>query len=133
MIMATPVFDFPVVEFCWYGAVSLMALICFASLSHEVRRALFTMELDEEARAVVFATYHVNFVVMVVANLALIASCVGIAVADSESWRGWFSLSILACGGYWFYTRACEKKMLAYLRDTRGGSADLRQAEARHS
>jgi uncharacterized BrkB/YihY/UPF0761 family membrane protein len=116
--MQTRIFDFPVVEFGWYGIVSIMALLCFASLSYEVKLALDATERaeNEDAHAVVRTTYNVNFVVMVISNIALMVSCFGILVAHDDDWRSWFAVSILVTGAYWFYTRACEKKLIVFLQ-----------------
>jgi hypothetical protein len=117
--MQTPIFDFPIVEFCWYGIVSILSLLCFASLSYEVNGAMAaTRQADNEAaHDVVVTTYNVNFVVMVIANILLMASCVGIMAAKGDGWCAWFAASIFVCGAYWFYTRACEKKLILYLQE----------------
>ena len=117
--MQTPLFDFPIVEFCWYGIVSLVSLLCFASLSYEVKLAQDAAREagNDDAYAVVMTTYHVNFIVMVVANFGLIASCISILAADGSAWRAGFAASIFICGAYWFYTRACEKKLILFLQD----------------
>jgi hypothetical protein len=119
LIMQTPLFDFPIVEFCWYGIVSILSLLCFASLSYEVNcaKAAASQADNEVAHDVVMATYNVNFAVMVIANILLIASCIGIMAAQGDNWRGWFAASIFVCGAYWFYTRACEKKLILFLQE----------------
>jgi hypothetical protein len=116
--MPTPLFDLPIVEVCWYGLASLASLLCFASLTYEVRAALEAAHAadNETALDVIKATYNVNFVVMIITNVILIASCLGIATSQGPDWHSWFALSILAAGAHWFYTRACEQKLLEYLR-----------------
>lgn len=118
IIMSPPIFDFPVLEFCWYGIVSLLSLFCFASLSYEVNRGLHASNKakDEDACKVVWTTYHVNFVTMVLANIVFVPTCLGIYACDGNEWRPLFAGSILACGAYWFYTRACEKKLIVFLQ-----------------
>lgn len=120
MIMSTPIFNFPVAEFCWYGIVSLLSLWCFASLSYEVKRGIHASNKaeDEDACKVVWTTYHVNFVAMTVANIVFIPTCLGIYACDANEWRPLFAGSIFACGAYWFYTRACEKKLVLFLQTT---------------
>ncbi len=126
--MQPPIFDFPLVEFCWYGIVSFLSLLCFASLSYEVNGAMAAARQadNETAYEVVVDTYNVNFAVMVVANMLLIASCIGVLVAKGSDWRAWFAASIFICGAYWFYTRACEKKLIAFLQE-----ADVYQQSVR--
>jgi hypothetical protein len=116
--MNTPIFDFPLLEFCWYGAVSLLALWCFASLSYEVERGVRASEKagDEDASKVIWATYHVNFIAMVAANIVFIPTCLGLYACEGDDWRALFGSSIFACGAYWFYTRACEVKLVQFLQ-----------------
>jgi hypothetical protein len=116
-VMITQIFNFPILEFCWYGILSLMSLSCFASLSYEVKRGIHAGKNagDEDAVKVVWATYHMNFIAMVIANIALVPTCLGISACDGEEWRSLFAGSIFACGAYWFYTRACEKKLIVFL------------------
>jgi len=116
--MQTPIFDFPIVEFLWYGLVSIMCLLCFTSLSWETARALEATaeQKHEAAREVVRATFNVNFAVMVVANICLMTACAGILMAGPNDWRPWFAGSIFICGAYWFYTRACERKLILFLQ-----------------
>jgi hypothetical protein len=116
-IMDSSIFTFPILEFSWYGIVSMMSLWCFASLSYEVKRGIHASEKAKDADAckVVWTTYHVNFVAMVVANIVFVPTCLGIYACDGNDWQTLFAGSIFDCGAYWFYTRACEKKLILFL------------------
>jgi len=115
--MTNPIFDFPILAFCWYGIVSVISLLCFASLSYEVQRgsAACKEAEDEEAWRVTWTTYHVNFGAMVAANIVFVVTLVGTCAAENE-WRPYVAASILACGCYWSYTRSCEKRLIRFLK-----------------
>jgi hypothetical protein len=83
---------------------------------------------DEDVVKVVWPTFHVNFVAMVIANIAFVPTCLGISACNGNEWRTLFAGSIVACGAYWFYTHACEKKLVLFLQTTgvypRGGQTN---------
>lgn len=116
--MAIAAGGFPLVEFCWYGIASLGFLFCFASLSYEVQCGLHACEkaADEEAWRVTWTTYHVNFAVMVVAHLLFIFALVGAYAMQGEAGRLCLAAAIFLGGSYWAYTRACEKKLILFLK-----------------
>ena len=116
--MSSAAFNFPMAEFCWYGIASVAFLLCFASLSYEVQHGLHACEKadNEDAWKVTWTTYQVNFIVMVVANIAFALSLVGTHMTEGDGARLFLAAGIFAGGSYLSYTRACERKLILFLK-----------------
>lgn len=117
--MPSSIAGIPTSELYWYGLASLGFLLCFSSLSYEVQAGLHACEKadDEEAWRITWTTYQVNFVVMITTHLLFIAALVGAYVADGDNARLCLAAAIFLGGSYWIYTRACEKKLIVFLKN----------------
>ena len=107
-------------EFIWYGVLSAMFLLCFASLTFEVEHGLKACEHagNDDAWKVTWKTCNVNFVVMLCAHLLVIFSLYGIHQWQGDAARMCLAAVIAVAGSYWSYTRACEKKLVLFLKET---------------
>ncbi len=100
----------------WYGLLSLVVVGVFASLGYEIERS-FTACLaaqDDEAWRIVCATLNVNGLAMLASFLFIGLTCWGIGALPAH-WRWYFVASVLITFAYFSYTRACERRLNAFL------------------